>query len=828
MRRIRPSRPILQGCQIRPRRRARPGSRLCEFAAAFLASASLGLPTLAQSSTPTPPQEEERSLIEEIIVTAQKREQRFIDVPVSVETLTAETLQAGQVGVFQDMVEISPSLTHTPSGDMRGDGVLIRGIGTTAFQSGVEPTVSTVVDGVVLGRTGSFLSDLVDIDRVEVLRGPQGTLFGKNASGGVIHIITGRPSGEFESFAEAVLADDSEYQLKGMVSGPLPFGAELSGRITAFAKGRDGYINNLRDGRKLNGSDSYGLRGKLLWQPTEDLSVLFIADVSELDRNCCVWAVRNIGNPPQGFNTFIAADLAELGVGERNSRTDIGSPQFSDMDIWGLSAELNWDFELGFLGAARLTSISAYRSWKISTAQDVDNISPIGPTLGRVLLNLNGGHSETGQWSQEVRVANAGSGALDYVLGIYLWGQDLERFFERGLDVCTVPGCPPATGLHSNVFAALFGLPTVGTQYAYFNTNVDTFNAAAFGQLHWRITHGLGLTAGFRFTQDDLDYDFDRRCPAAAPGAPCAIVPAATAFATQGGADDTDLSGKFGLQYEFSDLGMVYVSWTQGYKAQAFDIVFGLNAARAANQPIDPETSDAYELGAKLQLAGGQVLLGAAAFHMIFDNYHSQSFDSGTNAFVLQNAGSVVSQGVELDWLARPLENLTITGGLAWTDAFIDEFPTGPCYAGQTGSQGCMGRNAAGANIQGMSQQQNLADGEIPNSPDWKLSLQARYDIITGGPLDFYVQGNLRWQDDFLSHINQNPALKVDAYAIVDLALGVRSVGGHWDLSFYAENLFDEFYPALLIETPLNNRGQSHYLNRDHRRYFGARMRYNF
>ncbi len=731
--------------------------------------------------------------LEEIIVTAQKREQAYIDVPVSVVTISSELLDIAGVETFQDLAQVTPSLTHSQSLGMRSDGVLIRGIGTTVFHSGAEPTVSTVVDGVVLGRTGSFLTDLVDIEQVEVLRGPQGTLFGKNASAGVVSIVTAAPTDNFEAMVRLMATDDEEETVEGMVSGPL--GDNVRGRLTGFWKEFDGNVDNRFNGDTLNGNQSKGLRGKLDIDLSDSIDLLLIADYSEQDRNCCTGTVRNVGAVPQ-FQRLLDYDLRSLNPSDENSEVLLNSPVFSNMEQGGVSAEFtlstdNFEF----------TSITAYREWEIDTRQDADSVPLDEPSYARVLITFNGGSTEQEQFSQELRVASTGWDKLDLTAGLFYWSQELDRFFQRELQLCQAPAFDPALPPDTPCAAGL-------TQLGFFNANVKTENAAAFGQADWRFAEDWTVTLGLRFTYDDLEFDFDR------PTDPIAVpaVPPAT-FA--GGDDDTDLSGKFALQRHFGENVMAYASYTRGYKAQAFDIVFGATPDRA--DPVDPETSDAFELGLRAELFDRRLRLGLTAFHTTFDDFQGQAFDDEQNTFLLTSVGSVITRGVEMDVTVSPTANWFVNGALAYTDAFYDDYDDGPCWTGQTQEQGCVG---------GV---QDLTDGDVPNSPDWKLTLQSRYNFVLDGPVDAYLSGAFRWQDDAVSAVSQRPSLDIDSYAVLDMQAGVVSDDGRWSASIFARNLLDENYTNIVFETPLDAvDGTSQYLSRDFERYLGARFEYHF
>jgi iron complex outermembrane receptor protein len=657
----------------------------------------------------------------------------------------------------------------------------------------VEPTVSTVVDGVVIGRTGNFLSNLVDIERVEVLRCPQGTVFGKIASAGVVNVITRRPTDVLEGLVRVSATDDDQQTVEAMLSGPIT--DRVRGRVSAFWKDFDGFVDNEFNGETLNGDESQGVRAKLDIDLSDRANLLLIADYSEQDRNCCTWTVRNAGSPPQ-FQPFMAFDLQSLDLGDDNDEVLLGSPVFSDMEQGGVSAEFTLDFE-----TFTLTSITAYRSWEIKTEQDVDSLPFTDPTYARVLITSNGGDTEQDQFSQELRIASTAWDTVNLTAGLFYWSQELDRYFQRELQLCAVPGFDP--GLPPDTPCA-FGVP----QFGFFDTSVDTENAAAFGQVDWRFSDDWTVTLGLRYTYDDLDFEFDR------PTDPI-LFPAVPPASFKGGDDDTDLSGKFALQWDVNDNLMTYASYTRGYKSQGFDIIFGMTPDRA--EPVDPETSDAFEVGLKGELFDRRLRLGVSAFHTKFDDFQGQAFDADQGAFVLTSAGSVITRGVEFDTTAKPTANLLLNAALAYTDAYYDDFETGPCWTGQTAAQGCIG---------GI---QNLTDEDVPNSPDWKLTVQGRYDVLLNGPVNLFVSGAFRWQDDATSAVSQRPSLEIDSYAVFDLTVGVDSDDGKWSAAVFAKNLFDENYTNVVIETPLDAvDGTSQFLSRDFQRYVGARLEYRF
>ncbi len=735
------------------------------------------------------------AVLEEIIVTAQKVEQEYLDVPVAVSTVSGEVLDMAKVTQFQDLVQVSPSVTYNQTGDQRGVGVLVRGIGTTSFLTTVEPTVSTVVDGVTLGRTAQFISNLVDIERVEVLRGPQGTLFGKNASAGLINVITKRPSDEFEGSIRANATDDDGWGIQGQISGPLS--DTIRGRISAFTKEFDGFITNTVNGDTLGGYESFGFRGKLEFDIGDTANLLVIGDYSEQDRDCCPVVPINLGVSPA-----YAFDFQGITVDEKNASAPLGTEpgDFSNTESSGLSAELNIEFE-NFV----LTSITAYRGFTLESQQNVDMIPYTEPTYARLLFlsngATNGGDQGQSQFSQELRIHTTAWDTFNLTAGLFYWDQSVERYFERELGICAAPGFDPALSPDPAVTPCAFGL----TGFAFMNTDADTENWALFGQADWRFADTWTASLGLRYTEDDQEYSIDRQ--STGPGVP-------PPYQGSGQTDESNLSGKFAVQWDVSDTVMLYGSYAEGYKAPAFDLVFGATAERLAN-PVAPETSEAWELGMKAEF--DRLRLGLTAFHTKFKDLQGQGTIPGQIGFFLTSAGTALTQGLELDFTAKPTGNLLLNGGIAFVDATYDEYPEAQCYAGQTAAEGCVG---------GL---QDLKGKDIPNSPDVKATVQARYDVELNAAVDLFFIGGYRWQDGSVANVNQDPRLDHESYGIFDLTVGLDSDDGRWTALVFAKNLFDDFYEDLRVGSDVLSAGSvGHYLSRDAWRYVGAQFDYRF
>ncbi|MFK7975884.1 MAG: TonB-dependent receptor, partial [Halioglobus sp.] len=495
--------------------------------------------------------------LEEVIVTATKRESNLQDVAVAVTALGESLIRDARITTAEDLTFLVPSLNLQRGGNARSTSFSIRGIGTQSFSSAVEPSVSTMLDGVVLGRSAQAFMQLLDIERVEVLRGPQGTLFGKNSTGGVVHIITKKPSDSFTAEVMGSVVEGDEYRAGVSLSGPIT--DNVGYRMSAVGTSIDGYTRNVFDGNDYNGEESISVRGKLRWLPTDNVEVIWASDYSERDSDGTASPIIQI--QPFGGNEQQVQDFFDLldpvVVSKKNTQVNINKIPFNKNDQSGHSLEINWDID-GYT----LTSISALRKFEVNTFGDLDNL-PID-SFGADQF----GGSEQEQFTQEIRIASPASDTLNYVAGAYYFDQKIERTFQRQFEI--IAGSP-------------------GVAIADFE--VDTRNWALFGEMTWALADNWRLIVGARYTEDELDFTFERSSQGPLIGIPKEIP------STPGGTSEEDLSGKLVLQWDFTDEGMAYVSYAQGYKGPAFDVAFGIDPVGL--ERVEPETSDSYEIGFK-------------------------------------------------------------------------------------------------------------------------------------------------------------------------------------------------------------------------------------
>lgn len=763
------------------------------FCAVSLAT-GFGSQTLAQqeSQSETAVLESEGYSLDEIIVTATRVEESILQVPVAVTAVSGEILEQNNVSSIENLAELVPSLTYTQSSSDQNTSLQIRGIGTSVFSPAVEPSVSFILDGVVLGRQAQGLQDLVDIERVEVLRGPQSTLFGKNASAGVINVVTSDPSKETEGVLSLLAAEGGELHAKGAVSGSLS--ENVSARFSAFYKERDGHIENVFDGRDLNGFESKGARLKLLYQPSDDFSLLLTADYRDSEAECCIYQARDLStalNPAQA--ALVRSALGAVVPGEENTQTNAGSDIFNNTDQSGLSATA----ELSIGNYGTLTSITAYRDWNFNNNLDVDGVPGESATLGVVQINTNSNTTSTEQFTQELRYAWNDGGRLSYVVGAYYFDLDLQNDFKRRLTAFV-----PAFG------RAIF-------QSGGFRGNVDTTNLSVFGEANYKLTDKLGVVIGARYIDEELDYGLFRGpSQRIEPGDFPLGGPSGVPIDVSGIVSDTAVTGRFGFKYNISEDSNAYITYSRGYKGATYNVGF---TGTEADVPLDPETSDAIELGLKAFFFDRKLQINSALFTTEFSGFQAQAAVPGELQVVLVNAGEVETSGFETEFTALISPSFTLSGGLTYTDGEITEFPFGQCYPGQTEAQGCI----AGS--------QNLAGGVLPDVAELKYSISGRYQRGLGGSAwDGFVQVGYQWQDDIQFALTQDPRTIQDAYGVANLSFGLVNKQAGYNLSFFVRNVFDESYTNNIFGTPLVNGATSHYIPREAERYIGGTFTYSF
>jgi iron complex outermembrane recepter protein len=721
-------------------------------------------------------------VIEEVIVTAQKRSENAQTVPIAVSVVSGATLQQIDALSIADLGAVVPSVTFNVGRELRDSSIRIRGIGTDVFAAGIEPSVSTVIDGVVLAQQGSFFNDLADLQRVEVLRGPQGTLFGKNSSAGAIAIVTRNPNFErLETSLQVLGAGNGEYRANGVISAPLS--ATTAFRLAAFYRQNDGVVQDAFTGETYNDAAAYGFRGKLQWRPADSVDLLLSIDAQRFDSNCCGLPVRAASTNPIVPRTGIVAgplnDLVALG----------GSHVFAKQENYGAALTAN----IG-LGKYVLTYIGGAREWTAAGDFDIDQ------TPAHIVTS-NFNTTDAQQLSHELRLASPIFDRADYVLGLFYFHTDVDQTLDR-------------RGTRLNLITAINPDGTVqappGSELALVaDTTIATRNISAYGQLNVRPVDRLTLTAGARFITEHQDLDFLRPLPSPFFGLQ-AFGPVAAEYSDQA------TIVKAAVRFDWTDDFGSYVSYTTGYKGEGVFNSVALTPVTLAAQPLDPETSQLWEIGLRSQWLEHRLTLNLTGFRTKFQDYQQQAFDRALAVFVVTNAGDIHTNGVELELAYAPSARLSISGGVTYLDAGYD-FETGPCYSGQTAALGCVGGR------------QDLRGGAFVNAPDLRYTLLARYTQPLAAASQLYVQVNYRWQDEVQFAYDQDPRFIQQAYGIADFKVGASFAGGRYEASAFVRNAFDQQYVANVIaQGPAGGGAIANAIPRDFHRYMGAELTLKF
>jgi iron complex outermembrane receptor protein len=756
-----------------------------------LVIASLLAPTAradTQDATPT---------LDEIVVTAQKREENLSRVPLAVSVFTADAIERSATFRADQLVEAIPSVTFKQGQASILNVLQVRGIGSLTFSTASEPSVAAYVDGVVMARGGQAFLEFNDIERVEVLRGPQGTLFGKNASAGVIQVVSKAPSSEFEGNAELGYFTGSEFRARAGVSGPLS--ESIGGRLSIVYGKYDGNAKNYFDGKTVNGYEHLAVKGKLRFQLGERADLTVIGDYQKNDDDCCADVIGD-AVPNAAFTNILTPALGA--AVPKSDQKDIKQdlvPYYIDKHV-GASAQLNVD-----VGPATLTSITAWRKWDSEFVRDGD-FSTLNANYVNGLANRlhDFGDNTIKQFTQELRVASNANQPFEYVGGLFYFRTSETDYFQRAVRQCTAStlAADATTFLPCTAAAS-----TIVNPFASAIWTVKFESAAAFGQVGVPIGERFKVIAGARYTDDKVDYVHNRTTLLTGPAI-------AASFSGTGKVSATKTTVKVGGQYQLNDTTMAYATYAQGYKGPAVNVFF--NMAAPNQTPVDPETSDAYEIGLKTKLFDRRVSANIALFKTDYKGFQGNSFVNlnGTIISNLVNVGNVQTKGVEAELQWRALDSLTLAFAGTFMDAKILQYT---CPAGLSAAQlaFCQAHNGK----------------PLPFAPDTKLfaSAEWRAPVLENWETTFNV--NYSYQSEITFDVDQNPLARQGAYGLLGASLAFATKDDRYRISLIGRNLTDKFYTtfktpqgsaAVLGATPPAGSFIRQLVPRDAERYWGV------
>jgi len=718
--------------------------------------------------------------LEEVIVTATKRQQSLQDVPVAVTAFSAQVIQEAGIDNASDLAVLTPSLTITVNTQPFTAAFRIRGIGTSQTDIALEPSVGLFVDDVYLSRSGLGMSDLTDIERIEVLQGPQGTLYGKNTNAGAISIFTKRPNpDEFEGYIETSVGDHDLKKLTLSASGPIM--QSLAYRISGSVHQRDGYFDNSA-GDDFNSADDWNVIGKLLYEPNDSLSMLLKGTHLERDAKCCAAdAVQSDsvndelaarGLPPDENDPF-----------DHEIAVDVDNEFENDADSLSLVVAYNRRW-----GAIK--SITAWGQSDGSNSYDVDR-SELD------VMSYENAVSKGDSLSQELRFTSEAGGAVDYQLGVFYFqsttkGGNSQPFVFLGEDFISQAIQQPDIG--DLLPPGVPGIAVIAQPGDSIRARVklETETIAVFGQSTWHINERWRVTGGLRWTDEDKDADLFTAVDSTALSAAVTGLSFLTAVSTPVDDDfsrnNNDVNWLLNTSFDVLDNTMLYASVATGSKSGGFNTVNGTPEERE----FDDESTASYEMGVKSTLLNSRLRINAAAFYTQIDDFQfQQQQDIGIGTLV-SNQAEVETSGLDIELQALPLPNLTLSAGLLYMHKY--EITDGP------------------------------QDGDdLPFTAEYSGNVSATlvFPLANGG---VYLRTDYSYMDDHLTSGSANiDDRDIQDRSLLNARLGWRNE--HWNISVWGKNLTDDEYAGLTAATFPITTMDAYFLAPP--RTFGATLRYD-
>ena len=763
--------------------------------------------------------------LEEIVVTAAYREQGLQDVPVSISAVTGETISRAAIQKAEDIQFLVPNFTLTETGI--GTNAFIRGAGSGINQA-FEQSVGTYIDGVYFGRAQQWRAPFLDIERVEVLRGPQSILFGKNSVAGALNITTARPTDEFEgSFAASWEFENEESIIEGMLSGPIS--DRFRYRIAARQRELEGYMFNATLGEDEPNRKDWTVRGTLEFDVTDNLTATLKAEVGEFDVDGRHIEIVNelpaAGGPFQGlqYNQILSlvfgADPSVNNVVQDDIRSSNGDFSYNESENFALT--LDWA-----LGDFDFKSITALSTFEYNEFCDCDFTG--ADVFGAALQETYD------QFSQEFRLSSPVGERFDYIAGLYY--QTSEHDYADQITVSPTSVLITAINLQTGTP----GDPTDGSGLAVANTmasrtaGVDNDVISAFAQFNWHISDTFTLQLGARITNDQRDGDRTLAIvsgdfsplPVVQTAAPLvygslfgitstnlnalsqstipqlsvpatALLGALGSLPVDGSRDKTTTSPEIKFIWNVGSDNLLYVSAAEGFKSGSFD--FRANNRNfypdmATSFEFDDEEATNFEFGGKFLLADGAMELNFAAFFTEYDNLQISIFD-GVLGFNVGNAASAEIQGLEVDMRWAASDFLTISGGFAVTDFEFTDFQNGQCYFGATPDVDIDGDGTAELCDYTGNSNQMVSDFQ------GNVSFDIRVPV--GQNLEFGALFDVFYTDDYDASATYDPGLVQDSYTMLNARLSIGSQSGRWTIAALAKNLTDERVLSFGGDTPL-------------------------
>ncbi len=732
-------------------------------------------------------QEEAYSGLEEILVTAQKRTATLQDTPVAVSVVSGELLKQKSLDDIQEMELAVPSLNVTQKQSSSQQTFALRGLGTSGNNPGLEPSVGVFIDGVYRSRAASAIDDFIAVERVEVLRGPQSSVYGKNTPAGVISIVTKKPQREFGADFEQSFGSYNSKITRGSITGPIS--DTVSYRVSGNRNTRDGFIDNIQEGRDaVNDRDRYALRGQLLIEPSDELTIRVIADTSSINEDCCgaPFYYNDPGNA--ATTTALGATILPDDIYARKIKFD--SDMETDQKQSGYSVQLDWEAE-----SYSFTSLTAFRDFEETNDIDADFIDI---ELSGVLQNS----ADRQVFTQEFRLQSTGENKFDWLMGYYYYDADQVTGGNNRLGAFARPFFDSRIGGLVSLVESLAGAPTgsyIGSGTGRTSEfDLLTTSHSVFGKLDWHINDKLTASVGARWSTEDKEIDaritteapysaYDFSDPTSSPvvAALAGINPAFPVFAGyvqlfrpvpefSEKRSEQEPTGELIVSYEYSDDVSLYASGKRGYKAGGFNVSSGSGGA-----DFDKELADAWEVGAKIRALDNNLQFNVAAFSQRLRDFQSNAFNG--SVFVLTNAGEIQIDGLEFDTLYAPTANLFLSFAGSYLDHQYTSYVGGPQIVRPAGS------------TPPLPPVQDLSGKPLSGVADWTLSSSINY-VKSFGAIEGFANLAARYRGPRNVLSEQNPIADQGSYVTANATVGLRDADGLWTVTLWGKNITDEEY----------------------------------
>ncbi len=726
---------------------------------------------------------EEQQLIE-VVISSRRRIEKIQNVPIPITLISGK--QAEEAGAFNvnRLKELVPSV-QLYSSNPRNTSINIRGLGSTfgLTNDGIDPGVGFYVDGVYFARAAATTLDFLDVDRIEVLRGPQGTLFGKNTTAGTFNVVTRKPSFKSRANFEVSYGNYGFLQAKSSVTGALT--KTIAGRLSFSGTQRDGLIENVKTGKAVNDLNNLGVRGQILFTPKENLEIILSADYTRQRPDGYAQIIAGVA-PTQRpayrqFNEIIT-DL-NYTLPSKNAfdrKIDHDTPWRSGQDLGGIALNIE-----NKVGNATLTATTAWRFWNWDPSNDRD-------FTGLPVLQLSQATSKHQQWTQELRYAGEINTKLSGILGLFFIGQDLKT------DPYHIEESGAAQWRFSqNSTSLLWQTPGLLDGYGIkTKSTLNTFSSAIFGQLDWEITSKLHILPGLRYNYDAKKVDYSRATYGGLQTNDPALIALKKsvyndqAFTTD--VEDTNFSGNLTLSYQFSENIHTFATFAKSYKPVGINLgglptKNGLPILELAT--IKPEEVTHYEIGIKSS-PFENAIINLTAFNTEITNYQTQiqSAELGVNRGYLANAEKVRVRGVELETNIAANKSLKFNGAVSYTDGVYQSFKNAPLSIEETGASQPF-KDISGSSLPGISKWSATVGGDL-SKEGTLFANQGKLFLA----LDSY------YRSTFSSSATPSKYLVVDGYAIINGRIGFRTAEGLsffiWGRNLLNKNYYEQLLPA--------------------------------